>query len=537
MIKQIILKNNNKFINNEIVIDFDPHINVIIGPKGGGKSTLFFLLAGLKNQTMYDIVKNAFKEYGFEFVRASTFGGDIIKANNLSLKKIKSSAKSDFDERNDVIYQDDSIKKELINSDSIKKDKITYIEKQIAKAKQFSLFVDDLKLLHSEMEDLYRRNDPKNEKINWSMLFEIQNLKSSKELDIILNINYNKNETIPKIKNELNEWLKTIEEIENFNISLEVKRKIKSLNLIRDEVFEKSVDEQISKNIKENKIIIDLINKRINILKRYKKIIDSFASAYDNTKEKIKAENNKITPIQYFVNQSKNHFSKMGKLLKSIIDKFEKIRTFDENFIIENDQEQENNKMMFEIPNEIKFSEEEIIKVLNNVFYKGDSLSDTRKWLEKLLEKGVKEFNEMKIKNSFASILAEKTKVLVDGKDYETLSLGQKSIYGLKYKFNKSKNDNLFMDQPEDNLDNNTIATEVLPLINKKEKQLFIVTHNANIGILSNPERIIVCDLNNKEQPYKSINFKNEINNESANFLEGGKQYLEERFNKIMKGE
>ena len=34
-------------------------------------------------------------------------------------------------------------------------------------------------------------------------------------------------------------------------------------------------------------------------------------------------------------------------------------------------------------------------------------------------------------------------------KEYEVLSLGQKSIYDLKYKFNKSINEDLYLDQPE----------------------------------------------------------------------------------------
>ena len=105
----------------------------------------------------------------------------------------------------------------------------------------------------------------------------------------------------------------------------------------------------------------------------------------------------------------------------------------------------------------------------------------------------------------------------------------------MKYKFNRSLNQDLFLDQQEDNLDNNTIATEVLDLIKeKKDQQVFIVTHNANIGILTNPSQIIVANLNNEEEPYKISNILEIINEESANYLEGGKEYLEKRYNKII---
>lgn len=112
--------------------------------------------------------------------------------------------------------------------------------------------------------------------------------------------------------------------------------------------------------------------------------------------------------------------------------------------------------------------------------------------------------------------------------------MGQRSIYGIKYKLKRSYNQDLFLDQPEDNLDNNTIATTILDLIKeRKEQQVFIVTHNANIGILSNPEKVIVADLNNKLNPYQegAISIDKQNNDTTTTFyLEGGFKYLEARY-------
>ena len=196
--------------------------------------------------------------------------------------------------------------------------------------------------------------------------------------------------------------------------------------------------------------------------------------------------------------------------------------------------------LRFKIDKDIKLSDESKTEILKIIFHSpGSSRDDVDKWLKSLSKNGIKEFNEEKIKNCIAREIKENTQIMVDfgkeEKDYNSLSLGQKSIYGLKYKFNRSLNQDLFLDQPEDNLDNNTIATEVLDLIKeKKDQQVFIVTHNANIGILTNPSQIIVANLNNEEEPYKISNILEIINEESANYLEGGKEYLEKRYNKII---
>jgi ABC-type taurine transport system ATPase subunit len=127
----------------------------------------------------------------------------------------------------------------------------------------------------------------------------------------------------------------------------------------------------------------------------------------------------------------------------------------------------------------------------------------------------------------------------VDGKIYKNLSAGQKSIFGIEYKFRNAEKKTMFLDQPEDNLDNNTIATKILKLIKTNHQQYFIVTHNANIGILTNPTKVIVADIDNKNfnDKYKIQDPKNIKNNPKAFYLEGGYSYLESRFNIIKKEE
>ncbi|MEG0879573.1 MAG: hypothetical protein RSE95_02805, partial [Malacoplasma sp.] len=109
-----------------------------------------------------------------------------------------------------------------------------------------------------------------------------------------------------------------------------------------------------------------------------------------------------------------------------------------------------------------------------------------------------------------------------------------------QYKFERSQKNDLFLDQPEDNLDNHTIAENILDLIkSKKDSQTIIVTHNANIGIITQPETIIIADLHSKNaNPYSSecLIKGDSKDSSSVYYLEGGVSYLEKRF-KIILGE
>src|SRR5258708_40102241 len=52
----------------------------------------------------------------------------------------------------------------------------------------------------------------------------------------------------------------------------------------------------------------------------------------------------------------------------------------------------------------------------------------------------------------------------------------------------------LIIDQPEDNLDGEFIYTTLVPVLRraKERRQIVIVTHNANIAVLGDAEKIIV---------------------------------------------
>ena len=138
----------------------------------------------------------------------------------------------------------------------------------------------------------------------------------------------------------------------------------------------------------------------------------------------------------------------------------------------------------------------------------------------------------------FQEELLEHVQIFVDGKNYHQMSLGERSIHGMTFVMRGVEHSPLFLDQPEDNLDNDTIASQLVPEILKNKNQIFIVTHNANIGFLTNPKNVVVADMKEDkfEDKYYNGKFVSENRLDAVHFLEGGIQILEDRF-KIIKGE
>jgi chromosome segregation protein len=81
------------------------------------------------------------------------------------------------------------------------------------------------------------------------------------------------------------------------------------------------------------------------------------------------------------------------------------------------------------------------------------------------------------------------------GKHLKNHSLGQRASALILFVLSQRENDVIIIDQPEDDLDNQTIYEDVIKLVRKlKPKAQFIfATHNPNIPVLGDAEQIIAC--------------------------------------------
>ena len=141
----------------------------------------------------------------------------------------------------------------------------------------------------------------------------------------------------------------------------------------------------------------------------------------------------------------------------------------------------------------------------------------------------------------------------MDNDFIDVMSPGKKALALLKILIDLDENTcPILIDQPEDDLDNRSIFNELIPFLRKKkvQRQIIVVTHNANVVLGGDAEEIIVANQDgqnakNKEYRFeyksgaiediekdreaKDILSKKTIQEHICEILEGGKEAFELR--------
>lgn len=88
-----------------------------------------------------------------------------------------------------------------------------------------------------------------------------------------------------------------------------------------------------------------------------------------------------------------------------------------------------------------------------------------------------------------------------NGKSLDKHSLGQRASALILFLLAQRENDVLIIDQPEDDLDNQTIYDEVIKELKKIKgnMQFIFATHNANIPVLGDSEKVVSCSYDEKK--------------------------------------
>lgn len=171
---------------------------------------------------------------------------------------------------------------------------------------------------------------------------------------------------------------------------------------------------------------------------------------------------------------------------------------------------------------ETKFNEKEsVISFINDIYSK---ITEDYDLIDKILSGKTLDFY-----NYIGSMEYLKSQYILKlgNKDLKQLSPGERGIVLLIFYLSLSKsNIPLIIDQPEDNLDNQSVYNKLVPCIKnaKKNRQIIIVTHNPNIAVACDSEQIIYCEINKKtsEISYTSGSIENRvIRKKVVDILEG----------------
>ncbi|MEA4967683.1 MAG: hypothetical protein VB048_06150 [Bacteroidaceae bacterium] len=201
------------------------------------------------------------------------------------------------------------------------------------------------------------------------------------------------------------------------------------------------------------------------------------------------------------------------------------------------------------ISGEIIFDSEKFYNLLENILdhrtfkslkeLKDDfKIHDLQSWTDYIETNFDNKFESIseKIKTTFSNLffntkiraeyLRTEAKIKCNGKELEKLSAGQQGTAYLRIQLaNSAFSVPIIFDQPEDDLDNKFIMSELVKIFRelKKYRQIIIVTHNANLVVNADAEQIIVANKNDDVFSYNSASLENpKIRRSVCDILEGG---------------
>lgn len=143
---------------------------------------------------------------------------------------------------------------------------------------------------------------------------------------------------------------------------------------------------------------------------------------------------------------------------------------------------------------------------------------------------------EDKLCDQYEELLSRQVENKVDiyyhGKLLRQHSIGQRASALILFILTQDDNDIIFIDQPEDDLDNKVIYDEVITAIAQKKPymQFIFATHNANIPVLGDSERVLVVEFQETKIDVAQGNIDlDSTHKQIVDIMEGGKEAFDKR--------
>lgn len=156
--------------------------------------------------------------------------------------------------------------------------------------------------------------------------------------------------------------------------------------------------------------------------------------------------------------------------------------------------------------------------------------------LKKIVTSGEYAKLEDKLRNQYEELLGRqvenKVNIYYHGKLLKQHSIGQRASALILFILTQDDNDVIFIDQPEDDLDNKVIYDEVITAIARKKPymQFIFATHNANIPVLGDSERVLVVEFQEAKIDVDQGNIDlNSTHKQIVDIMEGGREAFDKR--------
>lgn len=454
--------------------------------------------------------------------------------SNDQLDKVESIGR----EIEELITEIDNVKKDF-ESHNVKHQKLITLNSEI------TLLINEIEQKNSEIEKLFNEFDDaaskgfKIEFTNPIMNYNNEIDRIQREKDSILNILRSEDGLESRLRTLNSEKQKALELIDYENKTYQTYladrkswedtvKEIQGSTSIQGSLEYYEAEYKYLQNDLSNEYI-ELLNNRIGLIKRI----------YDKKIEKKDIFDNIYGIIDDEIKKILGQLNQDIQFKTRIVIKEEKVKTL-LNYV------NKRARSRFQGSEE---SKKELAKILSDL--DESDINSVTNFINNLLECGIEEdydqldrviHNKAEYYEGVTSLkfLEVDYHLTYDGNTVNELSPGERGLMLLVFYLSLSRNDKpIIIDQPEDNLDNQSVYSRLVPCIvaAKKGRQVIVVTHNPNIAIACDAEQIIVADIdkaNNKIQ-YVAGSIESEIiNNKIVEILEGTKPAFKLRGSKYI---
>jgi len=372
----------------------------------------------------------------------------------------------------------------------------------------FNSVTEKLNIYKQSLSNLYEKI-ANTSKSKGTMIIELELVEQT-----ILNYNDANDGKLKVYQNfllDMNEW--NIKDTSLKNKLMNIKAEIEYIGDFTSSPIALEIQDKREQRLKLVSQLFSKIKEEVEIYDIYKKSISDFISNYKDQIEKYSIEINtgifvKNNFANYFVEEYINN-------------------TFSSNF-----KGPDGKKILQEMLDICDFNSWDDLKdFLENLLTQIDTDSKTNPY--KIFKNG-KDLEFINYIFTLKFIIPEYSLQLY-GKTLDKLSPGERgSLLLVFYLLLDARNIPLILDQPEDNLDNESVANILVPFIRdaKKRRQIIIVTHNANLAVVADAEQIIRVKIDKQNDNtflFESGSLESKIVNDVVNVLEGTKISFDKR--------